>query len=69
MVELRSVGSKELRELAARFRKRADEAMPGHYHDLMLRTAAELDARAQSLDASGGIELMLLDTEDGGCAS
>jgi hypothetical protein len=64
MVELRSVGSNELRELAARFRKRADEAAPGHYRDLMLRTASELEERAQGLDASGGTELILLDIDD-----
>lgn len=65
MVELRSVGSNELRDLAARFRKRADEAMPGHYRDLMSRTASELEARAQALDATGGSELVLLDTDAG----
>ncbi len=69
MVELRSVGSKELRELAARFRTRADEAAPGHYRDLMLRTATELEAQAQTLDATGGRELMLLDAEDSGSDS
>ena len=64
MVELRSVGSDELGELAARFRRRAQEAAPGHYRDLMLRTAAELEARAQILNATGGEELVLLDTEE-----
>ena len=64
MAELRSVGSNELRELAKRFRRRADEAAPGHYRNLMLRTASELEARAHSLDATGGGELILLGAED-----
>jgi hypothetical protein len=64
MAELRSVKSRELRELAKRFREHAAEAAPGTYRDLMLRTMAELEELAQSLEASDGSELVLFDEKD-----
>lgn len=69
MAELRSVKSRELRELAKRFREHAAEAVPGTYRDLMLRTMAELEALAQSLESSDGSELVLFDENKDGDAS
>jgi len=61
MAELRAIKSQELRELAKRFRDRATETSPGIYRDLMLRTAAELEERANLLDVGGGSETVLFD--------
>ena len=63
-MELRSVKAKELLEMVQRFRARAAECEPGFYRDLILRTANELEAHAQTLVAEDGSVLVLFGDDD-----
>ena len=58
-MELRSVKAKELLEMVQRFRARAADCEPGHYRELILRTADELEAHAKKLAADDGSVLVL----------
>jgi hypothetical protein len=55
-METQSVKEEELRELARRFRGRAAGCPPGHFHDLILQMAGELEELALSLALESGTE-------------
>ena len=53
-MELQSARMDELRELARQFRARAAGCPRGHFHDLILQSARELEELANSLAAKDG---------------
>jgi hypothetical protein len=55
-METQSVKEEELREMARRFRARAAGCPPGHFHDLILQMAGELEELALSLVLESGTE-------------
>jgi len=63
-VELRSVKAEELLQMARRFRERAKDCEPGHYHDLIIQSARELEELAASLTSKDGSELVIVDEDD-----
>ena len=62
-MELRSVKAEELREMARRFRERAKDCEPGHYRDLIIQSARELEELAESIALKDGSELAIFDEE------
>jgi hypothetical protein len=63
-MELRSVRAKELLEMVQRFRARAADCEAGYYRELILRTANELEAHAQTLAAENGSVLVLFGDDE-----
>ena len=55
-MESQLVKEEELRELARRFRGRAAGCPPGHFHDLILQMAGELEELAFSLALESGTD-------------